>query len=76
MKTIQELLESIIIDVEAMRTNEPGDIEEEGYEDSGHWFGPFGNSYQSRKDYTGYVEWPNLSLLIKELKQQRKRKEQ
>jgi hypothetical protein len=68
MSELHKLLQSIIDDVEAMRVTEPGDITEEEYEDSGHWFGPFGNSYQSRKDYLGYCEWPNLSILIEEAK--------
>jgi hypothetical protein len=60
--TPSALIKAIVGDVEAMRCEAP-DEEEEERED---WFGPF--SYTDTLDSEVKVQWPNLGILVAQLK--------
>lgn len=53
MRTAEEILKDIIVDVNSMR---------EGPKD----FGPFTGTQDRNSDYACTIEWPNLDLLVKE----------
>jgi hypothetical protein len=68
MRTAIEILKDIVIDVNAMRLEEP----------SGDYFGPFVGFETETSD--GFprdnIEWPNLSLLVREAETMIEKEEQ
>jgi len=61
---LENLLQDIVADVEAMRS--PERVLEDG-DEAECWFGGFGSSKEEEGDYgfpTTHIEWPNLALDI------------
>ena len=70
--TLAGLIRGLIADVEAMRLEEcPSfDLREDGgEEDQVHWFGGFGEGHYDEEDFTTSIQWPNLGILIDQLKE-------
>lgn len=72
MRTAEEILESIVADVEAMQTDSaPYEMDRIGNpEEEDYWFGWFENGWRDSESYMGYaIQWPNLGILLKEAKE-------
>lgn len=63
MRTAEEILKSLIADIEAMQHR----ANVENCEIDEYFFGPFSESSYD-DDYGCSVEWPNLAILLQEAK--------
>ncbi len=70
-RALQDKLGAIIGDIEVMRTQKPTDFYENEESWNEHWFGGFsawGKETDAYDNDNAVIQWPNLSILVKEAK--------
>ena len=67
-RTAEQVLSSLVADIESMRAKPPEDFSICDEADRQHWFGPFETWGISSAHQEGRasVQWPNLGLLLEE----------
>lgn len=66
MRTAEQILRSIIANVDAMRTEAPFDVRNDAPDNADHWFGGFEETGLDDFEDEPKFRWPNLGVLIEE----------